>query len=54
MKHISKDNCLIQIEKSKSIIFGDIFFKDYVLTFDKMNKRMGFMGDLELVHFIGS
>lgn len=44
----------MKIERAENIVLGDIFFKEYVLTFDKEKKRLGFMGDLLPVHFIGS
>ena len=27
------------------ILLGDIFFRNYVVTFDKENKRLGFSGE---------
>ena len=47
-------NCFIKIRKSDQIVLGNAFFKEYIITFDKLNKRLGLMGNLLPVHIIGS
>lgn len=35
-----------------SILLGDIFFRNYIITFDKLNKRLGFVGNIGLIKSI--
>ena len=36
------------IDGFNQILLGDIFFRNYIVTFDKKNQRIGFSGDLHL------
>jgi hypothetical protein len=37
------------ISSVSELLLGDIFFRNYVITFDKRNKRIGFAGNLDLL-----
>ncbi len=36
-----------------SILLGDTFFRKYVISFDKINSRIGFYGPHNLVYVVG-
>ena len=36
-----------------SIILGDTFFRKYIISFDKINSRIGFYGPHNLVYVVG-
>ena len=37
-----------------SMILGDVFFRNYVATFDKVNSQVGFYGETDAVEIVGT
>ena len=42
-----------QSSASSLLILGDVFFRSYIVTFDKANSQIGFYGNTTLIETVG-